>query len=256
VAVAVKRLGHLFPQLTKRSGFYMRRDRLADVIKALIDEFARHSPGYYDELLVVELHPGRMRPLARDRQARRAIQPRRSAQQRHRLRLTAPATAATSTASGCTACSRSTAPARALALLAEDRRARGRAEDARPLRPRREILIGDSGYARRTFEDALATLGATIHRPRRKDEPAGGPHLAPIRQRIESIYWTCCISGQGGRMLCQSPQRCGGSRLGVPDRTAADRLQAIGGSLLDGLSIDPRPRWSRESVSGDRALTG
>ena len=26
--------------------------------------------------------------------------------------------------------------------------------------------------------------------PRRKDEPGHGPHLAPIRQRIESIYWT------------------------------------------------------------------
>jgi DNA modification methylase len=37
VAVAVKRLGHLFPQLTKRSGYYKRRDRLANVIEALID---------------------------------------------------------------------------------------------------------------------------------------------------------------------------------------------------------------------------
>ena len=27
-------------------------------------------------------------------------------------------------------------------------------------------------------------------RPRRKDEPGRGPHLAPLRQRIESIYWT------------------------------------------------------------------
>ena len=27
-------------------------------------------------------------------------------------------------------------------------------------------------------------------RPRRQDEPGTGPHLAPLRQRIESIYWT------------------------------------------------------------------
>ena len=33
---AVKRLGHLFPTLTKRSGFHKRRDRLADTIEALI----------------------------------------------------------------------------------------------------------------------------------------------------------------------------------------------------------------------------
>jgi hypothetical protein len=29
-----------------------------------------------------------------------------------------------------------------------------------------------------------------VVRPRRKDEPEGGLHLAPLRQRIESIYWT------------------------------------------------------------------
>ncbi len=28
-------------------------------------------------------------------------------------------------------------------------------------------------------------------RPRRKDETGRGPHLAPIRQRIESIFQTC-----------------------------------------------------------------
>ena len=28
-------------------------------------------------------------------------------------------------------------------------------------------------------------------RPRRKDETAAAPHLAPIRQRIESIFQTC-----------------------------------------------------------------
>ena len=51
-------------------------------------------------------------------------------------------------------------------------------------------VIGDKGYAGREFErDALA-LGAMIVRPRRKDEKGRGPHLAPIRQRIESIYWT------------------------------------------------------------------
>ncbi len=40
------------------------------------------------------------------------------------------------------------------------------------------------------FEADLADLDAQINRPRRKDEPGKGPHLAPIRQRVESIYWT------------------------------------------------------------------
>ena len=53
-----------------------------------------------------------------------------------------------------------------------------------------ETLLGDKGYAGRAFAIAVSELDATIVRPRRRDEP-GHPHLAPIRQRIESIFWTC-----------------------------------------------------------------
>ena len=35
IRTAIKRLGHLFPGLTQRSGFYRRRDRLASTIEAL-----------------------------------------------------------------------------------------------------------------------------------------------------------------------------------------------------------------------------
>ncbi len=54
-----------------------------------------------------------------------------------------------------------------------------------------ETLLGDKGYAGRAFAIAVSELDATIVRPRRRDEPGQGPHLAPIRQRIESIFWTC-----------------------------------------------------------------
>ena len=53
------------------------------------------------------------------------------------------------------------------------------------------ILIGDKNFRGAQFEAELAAHDATIHRPRRKDEPGRGPHLAPIRQRIESIFQTC-----------------------------------------------------------------
>jgi hypothetical protein len=53
------------------------------------------------------------------------------------------------------------------------------------------ILISDKNFRGKDFETELAALDATIMRPRRKDEPGKGPHLAPIRQRIESIFWTC-----------------------------------------------------------------
>ena len=52
------------------------------------------------------------------------------------------------------------------------------------------VLIGDKNFRGKQFEADLAALDATILRPRRKDEPGPSPHLAPIRQRIESIFWT------------------------------------------------------------------
>jgi hypothetical protein len=53
------------------------------------------------------------------------------------------------------------------------------------------ILIGDKNFRGKQFEEDLARLDAKIMRPRRKDEPGHGPHLAPIRQRVESIFWSC-----------------------------------------------------------------
>ncbi|MEZ5076725.1 MAG: transposase [Solirubrobacterales bacterium] len=52
-------------------------------------------------------------------------------------------------------------------------------------------MIGDKGYAGRAIAKAAKDLGATIIRPSRRDEPESPLHLAPIRQRIESIFWTC-----------------------------------------------------------------
>jgi hypothetical protein len=48
--------------------------------------------------------------------------------------------------------------------------------------------MGDPG---RAFAQVVSELDATIVRHRRKEESGQGPHLAPIRQRIESIVWTC-----------------------------------------------------------------
>jgi len=49
----------------------------------------------------------------------------------------------------------------------------------------------DYGYgASRAFEDSVIDLGAQILRPRHQHEAGQDRHLAPIRQRIESIFWT------------------------------------------------------------------
>ncbi len=74
-----------------------------------------------------------------------------------------------------------------------------------------EIVIGDKGYAGRDFAAAVEELEATIVRPARKDEPANGLHLAPIRQRVESIFWTCkdilTLERHGARTLAQPAER-------------------------------------------------
>jgi transposase len=53
------------------------------------------------------------------------------------------------------------------------------------------ILLADKGCAGREFAAAAQELQATVVRPKRKDEKGPGPHLAPLRQRIESIFATC-----------------------------------------------------------------
>ena len=82
--------------------------------------------------------------------------------------------------------------ARAAALVSADRPER---EVALTLLPRAlrggETVVCDKGYAGREFATAVAELGATVLRPPRQTEPQTGTHLAPIRQRIESVFWTC-----------------------------------------------------------------
>ena len=54
-----------------------------------------------------------------------------------------------------------------------------------------ELIVADKGYAGKDFAATVAErFAAQIIRPARKHEPGRGPHLAPIRQCIESIFWT------------------------------------------------------------------
>ncbi len=57
IRTAIKQLHHLFPGLTKRSGYFKRRDRLADTIEWLIPMFASQSPGWDDNLLLADSTP-------------------------------------------------------------------------------------------------------------------------------------------------------------------------------------------------------
>lgn len=185
LAVARKRLVHLFPQLPAQPGYYKRRRRLAESLEWLMGVFASQSPGAGDDLLLIDSTPVEC---ARSRETvkRSALGDAAdygycASHSRYfwgfRLHgLFAP--------DGTPIAMRITSPKDgerdvALGLLA-------RAQPGRQI-----TVIGDKGYAGREFEAAARELGATIVRPRRKDEdPTDRPHLAPIRQRIESIFWT------------------------------------------------------------------
>jgi hypothetical protein len=194
VAVAGKRLRHLFPTIPTRDAFHKRRLRLSGQIEALIAHFARQSPGFFDDLLLVDSTP---------------VECARSRETVKRGGSSDVADALTDAADYgyCASHSRHFFGFRLHALFAPDGTPRALALTSPKIdeklvclemvaRCERQpgqalILIGDKNFRGKDFETELAKLDATIMRPRRKDENGRGPHLAPIRQRIESIFQTC-----------------------------------------------------------------
>jgi Transposase DDE domain len=193
VAVAGKRLRHLFPVLPARDAFHKRRLRLSGQIEALIAHFARQSPGFFDDLMLVDSTPVEC---ARSRETVK----------RGGSSSLGDALSDAADYGYCASHSRHFFGFRLHALFAPDGTPRALALTSPKIdeklvclemvaRCERQpgqaiILIGDKNFRGKDFETELAALEATIMRPRRKDEAGRGPHLAPIRQRIESIFWT------------------------------------------------------------------
>jgi len=181
---ARRQLAHLFPYLPSQDALHKRRARLTETIEWLIGVFAKQSPGARDELVLLDSTPVECgRSLDTVRRSQLAEIAGYGYSKSHsrwfwgmRLHL---------------ACAPDGTP-RAAALVAADRPER---ETALRLLPQAlqggETIICDKGYAGAEFHAAVAELGATVLRPPRRDEPQQGPHLAPIRQRIESVFFTC-----------------------------------------------------------------
>jgi len=240
LAAARKRLVHLFPQLPDRAGFYKRREGLSDTIEALIAEFAAHSPGSSDEVLLVDSTP---------------VECCRSKETVKRGGSSSLDDALSNAADYgyCASHSRYFYGFRLHTLFAMDGTPRALALTS-PKVDEKEVclqlvarcerqpgqvltLIGDKNFRGRQFEADLATLHAQIHRPRRKDEPGKGLHLAPVRQRIESIYWTAkdiltlerhgarTLHGLRTRLACRflalTAAVALNHRLGLPTRSLA-----------------------------------
>jgi hypothetical protein len=230
--VARKQLAHLFPVLPDRPGYLKRRQRLSDTIEWLTTVFASDSPGFHDDLVLVDSTP---------------IECARSVETTRRSQL-----ADAADYGYCASHSRYFWGFRLHGLFALDGTPRALLLTS-PKTPERDVcltllercqrnrhlyVIGDKGYAGRELEHAAAALDATIIRPRRRDEPTGGLHLAPIRQRIESIFQTCkdlltlerhgarTLDGLGTRirirLLALAAAISLNHRLGRPPRALAD----------------------------------
>jgi len=185
LAIARRRLGDLFPELPKQPGFHKRRARLAETIEWLIGVFAAESPGFHDDLLLIDSTP---------------VECARSVETTRRSALADAADYGYCASHSrffwgfrlhCLFAPDGTPRAFALASPKRDEREVGIELLERASRAGGEIVVGDKGYAGREFAAAAGELDATIIRPARKDEARGAIHLAPIRQRIESIFWTC-----------------------------------------------------------------
>ena len=182
LAVARKRPWHLFPELPAQPGFHKRRRRLPDTIEWLVGIFASQSPGSGDDVVLLDSTPcGRSRETAkRSALGDAAAYGYCRSHSRYfwgmRLHL---------------ACAPDGTP-RAATLAGADRSERevGLALLERTLRGG-EAVVCDKGYAGREFALSVDEMDARVLRPPRRDEPESGVRLSFIRQRIESVFWTC-----------------------------------------------------------------
>jgi hypothetical protein len=168
LAVAAKRLGHLFPRLPQQPGYFKRRRRLTETLEWLMGVFASQSPGSQDDLLLIDSTPVEC------------------ARSRETVKRSALADAADY--GYCASHSRFFWGFRLHAIFAPDGTPRaleltspkiderdvGLVLLERCRRHGGEILLGDKGYAGRDFAAAVSERDATIVRPRRKDEPGEG----------------------------------------------------------------------------------
>jgi hypothetical protein len=184
LAVAGKRLPGLFPKLPLQPGFHKRRRRLTETIEWLIGVFAADCPGHSDPVVLLDSTPvecGRSVETVRRSELADACgygYCRSHSRWFWGMRLHL--------------CCAPDGTPRASILAPADQPER---EVALRLLPQAlhggEQIVCDKGYAGREFAaEVEARFAAEVLRPSRKDEPDGPVHLAMIRQRIESVFWT------------------------------------------------------------------
>jgi hypothetical protein len=198
LALARWRLGHLFPYLPKQPGYNKRLRKLAPTISQLITHLALNSPSFCDNLRLLDSTPvpcGQSRETARRSElAGRAGYGWCKSHSRYfwgfRLYLL------------CAPDGMPIAFELAAANIAERVVA---AEMLARVQLDGYTVMADKGFAGKDFETEMAALGANFLRPDRKDEPRRHGSLGPVRQWIESVFWTCkgqlTLEHHGGRTI-------------------------------------------------------
>ena len=181
----------LFPGLVGQSGWHKRRARLDAELELVMVTLARECPGFWDDIVVIDSTPVET---ARSRE---------TVKRAGSSRLT-DAIGNAAAYGYCPSHSRwfygmrlhgvfgLDGTPRALMLVGADRPER---EIALNMLPRAlhggETIIGDKNYSGRQFTADVNALGGQLVRPARHDEPQTAPRLSMLRQRVESIFWTC-----------------------------------------------------------------
>jgi hypothetical protein len=198
LALARWRLGHLFPYLPQQPGYNKRLRALAPTIALVITELAVSSPSFCDNLRLLDSTPV---PCGQSRETARRSE-----------------LAGQAGYGWCQSHSRYFWGFRLYLLCAPDGMPIAFELAAANITERvvaSEMLarvdlhgytvMADKGFAGKDFESEMATLGANFLRPDRKDEPRRHGSLGPVRQWIESVFWTCkgqlTLEAHGGRTI-------------------------------------------------------
>ena len=198
LALACWRLSHLFSYLPKQPGYNKRLRSLAPTIAKVITHLVVTSPSFCDSLRLLDSTPV---PCGQSRETARRSE------------------LAGSAAYGwCKSHSRYFWGYRLYLLCASD--GMPIAFELAPANaPERQVatemlarveldgytILADKGFAGEEFEQIMASYGARFLRPDRKDEPRRHGSLGPVRQWIESTFWTCkgqlALERHGGRTI-------------------------------------------------------
>lgn len=184
LALARWRLGHLFSYLPKQPGYNKRLRALAPTIARVITHLAVSSPSFCDGLRLLD---STAVPCAQSRETVRRSE-----------------LAGHAAYGFCRSHSRYFWGFRLYLLCAPDgmpiafELAAANAPErvvAAEMLARVELagytVLADKGFAGEEFEAHMAGLGCAFLRPDRKDEPHRHGSLGPVRQWIESVFWTC-----------------------------------------------------------------